>query len=207
MRDVQSARCLLPFFVACSRVVLTSPRRYSAGHFIAPHDDRQYADVLLDDGSVVQCSRTLATVYYCSSVWEASWGGALVDLESSGSSRDPSADAARSAAVASGHQLPPNAKLYPPKYNRLVVFSVPRFHQVTPVLPQPAACAAPRLRLSVFGWFLQPGRLYPLMTGSCGGAKRTIKAGGETKKKAVVDAALVHAAPRKRKRGGAGDLE
>ena len=164
---------------------------------------RMYADVLCDDGSVVQCSRTLAVVYYCSSVWDASWGGALVDLESSDCSSDAAADAARSAAASTGLQLPLKAKLFPPKFNRLVVFSVPRFHQVTPVAPQPAT-AAPRLRLSVFGWFLQPGRRYPLMTGD---SSRGGGGGRVTKKNAAGDAAAVHAAPRKRKLRGAADPE
>ncbi len=141
-------------------------------------------------------------VYYCSSVWEASWGGALVDLESSDSSRDAAAAAARSAAVSSGLQIPPKAKLFPPQFNRLVVFSVPRFHQVTPVIAPPTA-TAPRLRLSVFGWFLQPGRLYPLMTGcSEEGSKVAVKP-----KKIAAPDALVRAAPRKRQRAGAGDAE
>ncbi len=165
---------------------------------------RMYADVLCDDGSVVQCSRTLAVVYYCSSVWDASWGGALVDLESSDCSSDAAADAARSAAASTGLQLPLKAKLFPPKFNRLVVFSVPRFHQVTPVAPQPAT-AAPRLRLSVFGWFLQPGRRYPLMTGDS--SSRGGGGGRVTKKNAAGDAAAVHAAPRKRKLRGAADPE
>ena len=146
---------------------------------------------------MVKCSRTLAVVYYCSSVWEASWGGALVDLESAGVHSDLKMGAARDAAAASGLQIPAKAALFPPKFNRLVVFSVPRFHQVTPVVPPPAASAAPRLRLSVFGWFLQPGRLYPLLAadsgeGSIGGGKR---------KKVVAAAShLKAAAPSKRKR-------
>ena len=154
----------------------------------------------------MQCSRTLAVVYYCSSVWEASWGGALVDLEGLAGSSDAAADAARAAAAAAGLQLPPKAKIFPPKFNRLVLFSVPRFHQVTPVVAQAAASAAPHLRLSVFGWFMQPGRLYPLMTGATGTESSSR---GKTKKTAAADAAAADAAPkpRKRKRGGAVDPE
>ncbi len=152
----------------------------------------------------MQCSRTLAVVYYCSSVWEAGWGGALVDLESSETQSSVAADAARAAAVAVGLQLPPKAKLYPPKFNRLVVFSVPRFHQVTPVIPQPDASATPRLRLSVFGWFMQPGRLYPLMTGNSG---EDSKLGAKRKKGAAAVASPKSAAPSKRKRGGDVDFD
>ena len=148
---------------------------------------------------MVQCSRTLAVVYYCSSVWQASWGGALVDLESSGSQGDAGAGAARDAAATLGLQIPANAALFPPKFNRLVVFSVPRSHQVTPVVPQPAASAAPRLRLSVFGWFLQPGCLYPLLTAESSG-KRT---GSVKRNKATADASpMKRAAPSPRKRSG-----
>ena len=39
------------------------------------------------------------------------------------------------------------------KYNRLVAFRVPRWHEVTAVM-------ATRPRLSVFGWFLAEGDLY-----------------------------------------------
>ena len=40
----------------------------------------------------------------------------------------------------------------------MVAFRIPRFHEVTPV-------AAPRPRLSVFGWFLKPGKTYELYDG------------------------------------------
>ena len=160
--------------------------------------------MLQDDGALVQCSRTLAVVYYCSSVWEASWGGALVDLESSERHSDTAVDAARGAAAAVGLKLPPRAKLFPPKFNRLVVFSVPRFHQVTPVIPQPDASGTPRLRLSIFGWFMQPGRLYPLMTGVSGEDSRPVV---KHKKSAAAVSSLKPVAPQKRKRCGAGDYE
>lgn len=49
-------------------------------------------------------------------------------------------------------------QVYVPQFNSVIVFRVPRYHQVTPVLSsQP--------RYSVFGWFLQPGRLYDLFEG------------------------------------------
>ena len=160
--------------------------------------------MLQDNGALVQCSRTLAVVYYCTSVWEASWGGALVDLESSERQSDGAADAARVAAAAAGLQLPARAKLLPPKFNRLVVFSVPRFHQVTPVVPQPHASAPPRLRLSVFGWFMQPGRLYPLMTGK---SSEDGRASGKPKDDAAAASSTKPAAARKRKRGAAADVE
>lgn len=43
-----------------------------------------------------------------------------------------------------------------PSFNSFVVFTVPRMHAVAPILH------ASRSRLSLFGWWLQPGRLYEL---------------------------------------------
>lgn len=43
-----------------------------------------------------------------------------------------------------------------PSFNTLVVFQVPRMHGVAPVLVDG------RPRLSLFGWWLAPGRLYDL---------------------------------------------
>lgn len=122
-----------------------------------------------------------------------------MDLESSGIHSDVTMSAARDAAAASGLQIPAKAALFPPKFNRLVVFSVPRYHQVTPVVPQPAASGAPRLRLSIFGWFLQPGRLYPLLAADSADG---IVGGGKSKKVAAAACLPKPAAPSKRKRGG-----
>ncbi len=55
-----------------------------------------------------------------------------------------------------------------PTFNTLCAFRVPRWHAVTPLSP-PASAAAPR-RLSLFGWFLQPGELYDLDAGMNGSA-------------------------------------
>jgi hypothetical protein len=43
-----------------------------------------------------------------------------------------------------------------PLFNSAVLFTVPRFHEVTPV-------TAARPRYSIFGWFLQRGRSYDLL--------------------------------------------
>ncbi len=59
-----------------------------------------------------------------------------------------------------------------PTFNTLCAFRVPRWHAVTPLAAPPhgaSASAAPR-RLSLFGWFLQPGELYELDTGMNGSA-------------------------------------
>lgn len=49
-------------------------------------------------------------------------------------------------------------KEYVPEFNSIVAFKVPRYHEVTAVTSR-------RPRLSIFGWFLQPGKLYELYTG------------------------------------------
>jgi hypothetical protein len=185
-----------------------SAARYAPGHRIAPHDDRAYTRVRLlgsggggdqqqqqgvDDaatasgsqgggggGEVIECSRTLAIVYYASRVWRPEWGGALIDLEAGGSApqqqqQQPAETAAacaaaRRAAARAGVEVPAGSRVVLPKFNRLVAFRVPRYHQVTPVVAPADGGAGdgPRsrpLRFSVFGWFLEPGRLYPLYTG------------------------------------------
>ena len=49
-------------------------------------------------------------------------------------------------------------QVYVPQFNSVIAFKVPRYHQVTPV-------SSSQPRFSVFGWFLQPGRLYDLFEG------------------------------------------
>ncbi|GAB4812976.1 hypothetical protein N2152v2_000022 [Parachlorella kessleri] len=112
-----------------------SAARYDASHHIAPHDDRAYTPVQLDTGEVITCSREIGVIWYLTKDWRAEHGGALVDLEAAG-----------------------GRKAYVPLFNSVVMFRVPRFHEVTPV-------TSSRPRYSLFGWFLQPGRRYELFTG------------------------------------------
>eukprot|EP00879_Flechtneria_rotunda_P029966 GHRR01032441.1.p1 GENE.GHRR01032441.1~~GHRR01032441.1.p1 ORF type:complete len:181 (+),score=69.31 GHRR01032441.1:51-545(+) len=86
----------------------------------------------MDDGSIQLCSRTIACIYYLTKDWQAEYGGELVDLEAHG-----------------------GPKVHVPQYNSVVMFRVPRWHEVRPVIGD-------RPRYSVFGWFLEPGKLYDL---------------------------------------------
>ena len=109
-----------------------SAARYDHGDHIAEHDD--HALVMHSgrgDHKPVLCSRDVACIYYLTPKdWAESDGGVLVDLT--------------------------NGKRYVPRFNSLVAFVVPRFHEVTAVRRREGRLA----RLSVFGWFLEEGDLY-----------------------------------------------
>eukprot|EP00814_Leptocylindrus_danicus_P014891 CAMPEP_0116008584 /NCGR_PEP_ID=MMETSP0321-20121206/2940_1 /TAXON_ID=163516 /ORGANISM="Leptocylindrus danicus var. danicus, Strain B650" /LENGTH=199 /DNA_ID=CAMNT_0003477415 /DNA_START=252 /DNA_END=848 /DNA_ORIENTATION=- len=102
--------------------------KYNSGNYIAEHDDHAY--VTDTDGTL--CSRDLAVIYYLTKDWKKEDGGILIDLH----------DGKR--------------KQYVPKFNSLVAFEVPRFHEVTAVLPRVGRDP----RYSVFGWFLEEGDIY-----------------------------------------------
>lgn len=84
-----------------------SAARYNETHHIAPHDDRAYTEVLMDDGTVIQCSRDIAVIYYLTKDWDKEHGGALVDCQT--------------------------GERYVPSFNSAVIFQVPRYHEVTEV--------------------------------------------------------------------------
>lgn len=84
-----------------------SAAKYQTSHHIAPHDDRAYTDVKMDNGSIVKCSRDIAIIFYLTRDWKKEYGGLLIDLE--------------------------GGKTYVPEFNSAVIFRVPRFHEVTPV--------------------------------------------------------------------------
>lgn len=110
-----------------------SAAKYSKSDHIAPHDDRAYVPIHLEDtGEIITCSRDVAVIYYLTKGWNREMGGVLKDLKT--------------------------GKEYIPEYNSLVAFRIPRFHEVT-------AVASERPRLSIFGWFLQPGKMYEIFGG------------------------------------------
>ncbi|KAL4418797.1 hypothetical protein ABPG77_010206 [Micractinium sp. CCAP 211/92] len=147
-----------------------SAARYERGHHIAPHDDRAYTPVMMDTGEVVTCSRVLTCVYYLTKDWTPDMGGALVDLEAppeegEASWQEPGGCEAAAGADGQPGARPPQhpaqrrrGRVLVPHFNTAVFFRVPHWHAVTPLTTD-------RPRFSVFGWFLQLGKLYELYTG------------------------------------------
>jgi 2OG-Fe(II) oxygenase superfamily len=112
------------------RRAVISAARYDAGEFIQSHDDRAYRMIM---GR--KHSRCIAVVLYLTpGIWDEETGGMFIDH-------------------VTGQQ-------YPPQFNSLVAFTVPRQHEVTPVTAE-----AMEPRFSLFGWFLEPGEKYRLDDG------------------------------------------
>jgi len=123
--------------------------RYSRRDHIAPHNDqvlerytwKEYREVMRAyseerpalvrqdferGGRATIFERRVAAVFYLNKGWKRCYGGELLDLET--------------------------GKKYLPAFNSLVVFSVPRMHQVSAVRAPPG-----RARFSLFGWWLEKG--------------------------------------------------
>jgi len=122
---------------------------YTNSDHIAPHDDlvvedymwnevkQLHADYVPDGGPLHRrqpfglCrwpglrpfERKIAAVYYLNKAWPKDAGGFFVDL--------------------------PTGRRFPPAFNTLIVFEVPRMHEVTKV-------ANGMRRFSIFGWWLVP---------------------------------------------------
>jgi len=112
-----------------------SAAKYTGSDHIAPHDDRAFTQVLLEDGRVISCSRDIAVIVYLSPQWSKEQGGVLLDLEAK----------------------PGAQREFVPEFNSAIVFRIPRWHEVTPVQSNSP-------RLTIFGWFLVPGHKYSLNT-------------------------------------------
>ena len=105
--------------------------KYNDGNYISEHDDHAY----IADHDGVMCSRDLAIIYYLTKDWTESDGGVLIDLHEG------------------------TRKRYIPKFNSLVAFEVPRFHEVTSVKKRLGRDP----RFSIFGWFLEEGNIYSFL--------------------------------------------
>ena len=118
-----------------------SAARYNTSDHIALHDDT----LIVPDGNGGELYRDVAVVLYMvDDEWDSKKdGGVLLD-------HGPTSKKFQT----------PNAIV--PKFNRLVCFNVPRFHEVTPVLDRSSGDdeVEDRPRLSIFGWFLTEDKLY-----------------------------------------------
>eukprot|EP00048_Salpingoeca_helianthica_P001172 m.47289 g.47289 ORF g.47289 m.47289 type:complete len:341 (+) comp11249_c0_seq1:48-1070(+) len=85
-----------------------SAAKYLNTHHIETHDDRAFASVKMDDGSVLGCWRDVAIIVYLSKDWTEAEGGLLQDFERN--------------------------EDHVPTFNTAIAFRVPRLHAVTPVL-------------------------------------------------------------------------
>lgn len=106
---------------------------FSMGKYTEGHFIAPHDDRAYKEVNGQHFSRHIAVIYYCSKDWKEEYGGQLVDMVTK--------------------------KEYVPEFNSMVAFSVPRFHEVKPVL-------VPSLeRHSIFGWFFKPGINYELWNG------------------------------------------
>ncbi len=136
--NAAAARNLLARLLPARRALVSAASYCEPGHGIQPHDDKAFRAV-----AGLRHSRAVACVLHLSQGWRAEHGGLFLDLQ-------------QGADAGGGNNPDDPARAVVPAFNTLVAFKVPRMHAVTPVAP-----GAPP-RLSLFGWWLQPGELYDL---------------------------------------------
>lgn len=112
--------------------------RYTQGHFIDAHDDAAYSDVLENKSSESRGE----TVLYSRDIAMVYYLTKNWSDDNGGSFID----------LVGGQVIIP-------EFNACILFHVPRLHRVEPVLNN---C----VRYSIFGWFLERGRLYDLKNGT-----------------------------------------
>ena len=149
-----------------------SAARYTAGHHIEPHDDRAYTNVLMDDGSLVECSRAVAVILYLSPEWRDEYGGHFVDLEAGGTGgggkggkggsggggkegggKRGGKSAGSGGGSGGGGSDGGGGVRVLPAFNTAVAFRIPRMHAVLPVAPG----APPRYSVRRTRWQARAG--------------------------------------------------
>lgn len=127
-----------------TKMPLFSAARYTEGHSIARHNDARNTS----DGCGGVLYRDTAIVLYLVDDWKKEDGGLFLDYGVRGPDRR-AGDIERSHADADTVEP---LQTVVPTFNRLVVFDVPRDHEVTRVTVRDNTV---RPRLSIFGWFLR----------------------------------------------------
>ena len=112
--------------------------RYTRGHYIDAHDDAAYSDVLEHSNP----ERKGEVVLYSRDIALVYYLTKNWSDDNGGSFID----------LVGGQAIVP-------EFNTCILFHVPRLHRVEPVLNN-------LVRYSIFGWFLEKGRLYELETGT-----------------------------------------
>ena len=130
-----------------------SVARYGVGDRVDSHDDAAVEPVMHPrTGLILGHRREYAAVLYLTPDWPPWAGGEFVD-EEDGQDADPveETDGANDEAEGVARR---GSVSYPPSFNTLVVFRVPRRHAVLEVRGGEGETSRPPLRYSVFGWWL-----------------------------------------------------
>lgn len=125
----EDAEGLLPIFAALDGILPGQRSLLQCGRYKTNDFIEPHDDMAFATLDGQEYSRDVAVVLHLTPGWGLADGGAFVD-HAGGSARCPT-------------------------FNTLVVFRVPRMHEVSPVTTRAA-------RYSMYGWFLAPGKLYTL---------------------------------------------